>query len=67
MQVQAPLICYEEGYSKHARGTPNMAKPPLDRGYEGPKTHQKWPEMKLGSMQVKAPLKGLEQDCSTHA
>ena len=37
-----------------------MAKPPLDRGYEGPEPHQKGPEISLGSMQVKAPLKGLE-------
>ena len=39
MQVKAPLKGHEEGYSTHARGTPNMAKPPLDRGYAGPKTH----------------------------
>ena len=44
-----------------------MAKPPLDRGYESPKTHQKRLEMRLGSMQVKAPLNGLEEGYSTHA
>ena len=37
-----------------------MEKPPLGRGYECPKTHLKGPEISLGSMQVKAPLKGLE-------
>lgn len=37
-----------------------MTRPPLDRGYESPKTHQKGPEISLGIMQVKAPLKGLE-------
>ena len=39
-----------------------MEKLPLDRGYEGPKTHWKGPEMSLGSMQVKAPLEGREED-----
>ena len=44
-----------------------MEKLPLKRGYEGPKTHQKKPEMSLGSMQIKVPLKGLKEDYSTHA
>ena len=44
MQVKAPLKGHEEGYATHARGTPNMAKPPLERGHAGPKTYQKWPE-----------------------
>ena len=44
-----------------------MEKTPLERGYEGPKTHQKGPERGLGSMQVKAPLKGHEEGYSTHA
>ena len=39
MQVKAPLKGHEEGYSTHARWTSKMAKAPLDRGYEGPKTH----------------------------
>ena len=48
-------------------GHTKMEKPRLDRGYEGSKTQQKGPKMGLGSMQVKAPLKGHEEDYSTHA
>ena len=44
-----------------------IAKPPLEIGYECPKTLQKGPEINLGSMQMKDPFKGLEWDCSTHA
>ena len=44
-----------------------MEKLPLDRGYESPKTHQKGPEMGLGSKQVKANLNGLEEGYFTHA
>ena len=34
----APLISYEEGWSTHARWTPNIEKQALDRAYAGPKT-----------------------------
>ena len=44
-----------------------METPPLGRGYEGPKTTQKGPGMRLESIQVKGPLKGLEEDYFTHA
>ena len=58
MQVKAPLKGHEEGYSTHARGTPNMEKTVLDRAHAGPKTHQKWPETWLGSMHTWVPLLG---------
>ena len=35
-----------------------MEKKALERAYAGPKTHQKWPETWLGSMQIRAPLLG---------
>ena len=44
-----------------------MAKPTLEISYDSPKTHQKGPEMGQWNMQWKVPLKGLEEDCSTHA
>ena len=56
MQVKAPLKGYEEGYSTHARGTPNMEKTTQDKVHAGPKTHQKWPETCSRSVQIWAPL-----------
>ena len=44
-----------------------MEKPTLEIYYDSPKTHRKGPEMGQGSMQWKVLLKGLEEDCSTHA
>ena len=44
-----------------------MEKPPMEMSYDSPKIHQIGPEISLENMQRKAPLKGLEWDCSIHA